>query len=340
MYLRRYVEEGIILNPSVFDLDYLPEELPFREGQLDELAREVTYFVKRGVSTNLFLYGPPGTGKTASVRKILLEARTVFSNVKMAYVNAWRYRTRTGIIGEMASQLGIPIPLRGFSIGDAISSIERLSETYKIIVVLDEVDRLAGSEILYDLSRLGSHVMLITISNNPEFLSFLDPRILSTLFHTSIEYPPYTVFQLAEILKRRAELGLRPGSYDEKVLRAAASVGFARGGDARIAIMTLLNAAKIAESAGREKITLEDVKEAKNRVFLNRDLDPKLQVIVDILRSHGPMKSSELYEEFRKKVPVTERSFRNYIAELERLGVIETQRLRVRGNVRLVKLKH
>jgi len=341
VYLRKYADvEGIILNPHVFDVDYVPDVLPFREGQLDEIAREVAYFVKRGLRTNLFLYGPPGTGKTASMRKILSEAQAVFPSVRTAYVNVWKYRTRAGILGEIARQLGIAVPLRGVSADHIMEFLEDFAERNKCLVVLDEADRLAGQyDVLYDLSRLGRKALLVTIANSREFLSTLDPRITSTLFQSSIEFPPYNVPQLTEILRQRAELGLKPGSYDEKILRACAAVGFSRGGDARVAIVCLANAAKEAEQRGRERIILDDVKRARDSMTLHRELDPKLRLIIEILSEFGPLTTSELYRRYSEKVPITERTLRNYINELQALGLIEVFRARRRGNVRIVKLK-
>ncbi len=340
MYIRRFFgREGIISNPSAFDPDYIPEEMPFREGQLEALAREITFFVRRGTPTNLFLWGPPGTGKTASVLKILGEASAVFTNLRTVYVNAWKYRTRMGILSEVARQMGIAVPVRGVSADTVFSSIEMRIEEERVVIALDEADRLAGSDVLYDLSRLGSRAMLITIANGRDFLSVLDPRITSTLFQSDIEYPPYTVPQLTEILRRRAEVGLVPGTWDEEVLRACAAVGFARGGDARIAIACLFNAAKLAEAEEAERIEVRHVKEARKGLSPQLDLEPKLAWIVEILKEKGPLTSSELYAEYSKRNPVTVRAFRNYLKELERMGIVEVERVRKRGNVRLVRLR-
>ena len=340
VYIRRYLDsEGIISNPTVFDLDYLPEEMPFREGELDAMAREVAFFVKKGAPTNLFLWGPPGTGKTASVRKILRESEAVFPGVRTAYVNVWNFRTRTGILTEIARQIGIPIPVSGVSYEFIYSSLlERLDG--KVIIALDEADRLLGNtDILYDLSRMGSRAMLITIANSKEFLTLLDARIISTLFQNEVEYKPYTVPQLTEILRRRAENGLYPNTWDDKILRICAAVGFSRGGDARIAITCLYNAAKHAEGRGASRIMEEDVKAVKGELSYRRDIDPKFLPIVELLSKNGPMTTGDLYREYSKSYPINERTFRNYIRELADRGIVEVKRLKKKGNVRLVQLR-
>ncbi len=336
MYISRYLETSIITNPFVFDPDYLPEELPYRDGQLDAMAREVAFFVKRGTATNLFLFGPPGTGKTASLRKIMQEATTILG-IRTIYVNAWRARTPYNLLSEIIRQLGLPVPTSGKSITDLMDILGSVGE--RLVVGVDEVDRLSNYDILYDLSRLGGNFMLITVANSRNFVAFLDRRIVSTLFQVEIEFPPYTVPQLVAILRKRAETGLRPGSYDETILRLCASVGFGLGGDARAAISCLFQAAKEADGAGRERITEEDVVAAKQKLKRHVDLDPQLEYIVEILME-GPKQIRDLYTAFSKRFSVSERTFRTYLRRLERLGLVEVKRLRVKGNVRVVYLKN
>lgn len=334
MYISKYLDASIIINPSVFDPEYLPEELPFREGQLDTIAREVAFFAKRGTATNLFLHGPPGTGKTATLKKIMHEA-TALLGIKTIYVNAWRAKTPYHLLSEIVRQIGVPVPTKGKSIPELMDVLTDVEA--RLLLGIDEVDRLLRYDILYDLSRI-SRIMLITVANSRDFLAFLDRRIVSTLFQVELEFPPYTVPQLIEILRKRAEVGLRPGSYDEEILRLCASVGFGLGGDARAAIYCLFQAAKEADSAGREKITGKDVLMAKQKIKRHVDLDPHLEYILELLVD-GPKRVGDLYTHFLKRFNVSDRTFRTYLRQLERLGLIEIKRLRVKGNVRVVYLK-
>ncbi len=335
MYIRRFTgeERGILLNPQVFDPSYIPEELPFREEQMETIASEINMYIREGKATHLLLYGPPGTGKTVTLKKLLSEAEAVYS-VKTIYINGWKHRTTTSILTEMATKLGVGVSVRGMSTGRLLSIVEGGIEG-PLIVALDEVDRVSDQEILYELSRMG--IMFIGVANQLYFIYRLDPRIVSTLYGIKIEYKPYTVPQLTEILRRRAEAGLYPGTWNEEVLRGCAAVGFSRNGDARIAIECLYTAARIAEREG-DVITLDHVRRAKEMVGRPLDLDPKYMKIVEILRAEGPLTVKELYQRYVKYNPISIRAFRNYIRELERLNVISVQRLNRRGQVREVRL--
>src|SRR5205823_5745445 len=69
------------------------------------------------------------------------------------------------------------------------------------IIVLDEVDKLKGDEVLYNLSRINSDlernkVSVIGISNDLKFTEFLDPRVKSSLGEESMIFAPYDAKQL------------------------------------------------------------------------------------------------------------------------------------------------
>ncbi len=341
-------ERGIIRSLEPLDPEYLPERLPFREAEIQEIAGTVSYALAGRASSNLFIVGPPGVGKTAVVRYVLRQLSSHSPTTFQAYVNAWVYRTRYAVLTRLAALLGIPVPRRGVALDEVLDRMFQALETHRgAVIVLDEVDRLAArdAEVLYELSRLDSFVdvpvVFITIANSEAFIYHLDPRIYSTLFHRKLTFSPYTVPQLKKIVLERAEAALFPGTYDDDVIGLCAAAGWKRGGDARAAIACLAEAAKIAESEGAERITKEHVRRAMGQVVgVHRDVDPKFRVILGILAEKGPMRVRDLYEEYvRRGARVTMRTFRNYIAEMERLGLIETRRLPERGYVREVRLK-
>ena len=116
-------------------------------------------------------------------------------------------------------------------------------------------------------------------------------------------------------------------------------MGYSRGGDARIAITCLFNAAKRAESEGAKRITLEHVRAVKALLPEKTPLDPHLSLIMQILRKRGPLTTKEIYEEVKKHYDVTLRSIRNYVKELEKLGLVSIRRAPRRGNVHIVEVK-
>ena len=191
-------------------------------------------------------------------------------------------------------------------------------------------------------SFVDAPLVLITIANTENFLYTLDSRITSTLFSRKIVFDKYTVPQLKDILRERAKVALAEGSYDDNVLGMCAAIGWKRGGDARAAISCLREAAILAERQGDDKITVAHVRAVEGQVDGAKTslLDPKYRPIVDILREKGELTVSELYTEYVARTEqITMRAFRNYINELERMGVISVRRLPVRGNVRAVSLR-
>ncbi len=340
---------SILLRPEALDPDFVPEILPHREAFLKDIASTISYSLESGKSSNIFMVGPPGTGKTASVRYVLRELSSYSPLTFQTYINCWVYRTRYSIVSFLARSLKIPVPRRGVAPDEAYDRIfSKLNDARGAVIVLDEVDRLAreSSEVLYDFSRMHEFldvpVVVITIANTETFLYWLDPRIHSTLFSRKLEFAPYTVPQLKDILRERAKIALADGTYDENVLGLCAAIGWKRGGDARAAISCLYEAAVLAEREDADRITPEHVRRVSGSVPSARqdNLEPHLSAIVDLLRENGPMTVKKLHGLYCERVGrITPRAFRNYLRELEMLGIVELRRLPVRGYVREVRLK-
>jgi hypothetical protein len=92
-----------------------------------------------------------------------------------------------------------------------------------------------------------------------------------------------------------------------------------------VAIGRLWKAAKRAESAGRDKIMLQDFEDALSGEATFKVAELKLtaeeEFIVELLKA-GALSSSEIYTAFIAKFPKTKRQIRNYIGMLERKGMI------------------
>ena len=143
---------------------------------------------------NVFLVGPSGTGKTTLARWVL---ESYFKEIS-AYINCWKYRSTHEVLKEILLNFQIPVHGRE-STGDLVKQLENLVKKKKIIVCLDEVDRLENFDILYILSR--NNVGLILASTRYHALIDLPSRIKSSLALTEIEFPAYKPEELFDIFK-------------------------------------------------------------------------------------------------------------------------------------------
>src|SRR5207247_10127979 len=114
--------------------------------------------------SNLFLVGPTGTGKT-SVAKWILE--TTFQG-QSAYVNCWKYQTVHDVLSELLLTFQIPVFGRE-STSDLATKFEKIARKKKVIVFLDEADRVRDADVFYHLIRSGAGKVLVFTSPHAIF---------------------------------------------------------------------------------------------------------------------------------------------------------------------------
>jgi cell division control protein 6 len=319
-------ETPIIFNVEPLEDAFVPTRLLHRDGQKDEIVRCLEPALKGKSITNIYLCGPSGTGKTALIRHIIENYFKEYS----AYVNCFRFRTTRDILKEILFQFSV-VAKDTDSISDMFKKLEEIAKK-KIIICLDEVDQIRDSdkdEVLYNLADLGCG--LILISNYPaHHLWSLDQRTRDRLNLDEIEFPKYTPEELFDIGKDRRQFSFVPGSLPDIMIRLAAQKA---DGDARILLLTLKNAGKIAEERGAKRVETEDViegnKEAKKlkKSYLLRKLNDDQRIIYSILEKNHKMYSGDLYREYCKSVkkPVTQRGFRNYMKRIVNLGLVKAE---------------
>ncbi len=329
--------------------EYLPEILLHRDAEIKELALTLRSAAKGGKPENTVLIGPPGTGKTSCARHVLRQLSEYSKRALPIYINCWELSTRHAILNKLAISLGEIVPRRGVATDEVSDRIaEFLKKEKRVpIIVLDEVDRLVASQygeesILYDLARgsevFGAPIGVVGITNHEEFLTKLDTRIISSLSQHRIYFKPYSPQQLKDILGERVKLGFASGALGEEVIPLCAAIGAKRGGDARVAIATLWKAGKLADRKGAKKVSVEMVKEAAQEKVEHEkleNLEPAEKKILSIVEK-GPITSGELYEKIKGE-GVTDRTIRNYLEKLEKLGLIETEIRADKGRTRVIR---
>lgn len=324
--------ESAFKNEEVLDPEYLPEILPFRENQIKLIANNLLPLAYNKKPRSMIVYGPPGVGKTATVRFVFRELAQ--EGIKTVYINCWTERTAVSILSKIVLSLGFFVARRGWSKDEIMKRlIEAINKTPALAICLDEVDK-AKQEIFYDLLRLKQYtskdVGYVFISNSLDFLWKFDARIRSSFLLEDIEFKPYNLGEMEEILKQRADAAFY--SYQKEVVKIASAIAVKKGGDVRVGLELLRRAGLKAWERGSKRVEIKDIKEISSRI-----LNPKKQIIKEknlkerekellAVLSYKYEEVSKIYQRFLKLRKVSKRMLYKYLKQLESLGVIKIKK--------------
>ncbi len=337
-------EETIFKNERSLMPEYIPENFPHREHQIQAIATCLKPALRGRRAYNVFIYGPPGTGKTAITRFLFNEMVEVSNEVVPIYVNCWEYNTRHAILCKILSELKGFMPRRGVATDEIFERFLKVVEKREkaIVIALDEVDQIVNKKeyaVLYDILRsnewVNANLSLVTISNDAFVMRYVDARIKSSLCEEEIIFKPYTEKELRDIVKERARVAFYSGVVSEDIINEVARITAEQGGDVRIALECLWKAGRLAEREASRKIELRHVKEVAKKLgdyqikellrALTHHEKILLRIIAEMQIEEKEILTGILYEEYKKncKEPVAERTFRNYISRLETLRIID-----------------
>ncbi len=371
-------ESQIFANREVLSPHYIPDNLLFREKQIESIIKALTPAFKGSRGRNLFIYGKTGTGKTSCIRYVIDKAKEIQEvKSKISYINCRIYNSRYRVLSKIINDHLPSYAKRGYSIVDIYEKIINwIEEDGKIfIAVLDEIDTVKDlDDLIYTLTRGNSDIKaggitIVGISNKISFKENLDPRSISTLYETEIVFPPYNSPELTAILKQRVSLGFKPGVVEPDAINLAAAIAAKESGDARLALTILSKAGEIAEERSLTKITAAEVEEASKSaeeevayelvgtlpehqklviyaISLLTMQGSKYKKLVD--GSEAYLFSGEVYDKYVAicnsigKEAKSSRWYRNYIQDLEMQGLIATYESGkgIRGHTKLIKLSY
>jgi cell division control protein 6 len=354
-------------KPSVFkdeaklSVDYVPQELPHREGAQRKLAQTFRSLVLHPgeSSQRIIITGGVGCGKTA-VAKSFGKSFEEFSqnrgvNLHYIHINCRKDKTEFMVLKRIVHHFAPSIPDRGFSPEELFQIlIDILSDKeVHLLLTLDELDSLLsrknGPEFLYKLTRITDEhkkspqrISLIGILRNLELLKELDQSITSTLQHNVLHFNKYTSNQIFDILKARVKESLYQGVISSDSILLIADIA-SEWGDARYSIELLWRAGKCADEEGIFKITPEYVRQAKSETHpvvrreVLRDL-PKTQKVLLVALARLLKRTGQAYVttgELEKAFQVSCEEYNiqprkhtqlwDYMKEIERHDIIETK---------------
>jgi cell division control protein 6 len=353
IFTKALTSNRLITQDAVLRSDYLPDKLPFRGLQIASLGEILAPTLHYSKPSNVLIYGKTGTGKTAVTKYTMnkLKETSIANQIPLAfiYTNARLCGTEYRLLAEMATATNLQIPFTGLALTEVLSRLENHIRRQRspIILVIDEVDYLVktyNDDLLYNLTTLSeritpSFISIIGISNDLQFKDQLGARVQSRLSEEEIVFPPYTVPELASILKERATMALRQGSYTEAAINLCAALSASEHGDARRAVDLLRVGAETAEREASEILEEKHIRLALQKIDQDRvnealktlPLHAKLLLLGAATASHPTqnyVSTGALYETYSNLAkacdiePLTTRRASSILTELHTLGLL------------------
>ncbi len=354
-------KNGLFSDKKVLQTAHLPETVAHREVQIKQIANILAPCLKLEKPSNLFIYGKTGTGKTLTIKHTIthlsflskqknIPLKIVYINCKLKKVADTEYR----LIAQLIKEFGQEIAPTGLPTDEVYKSFFEIIDKEKqlVLLVLDEIDQLVkktGDGILYNLVRINedlknAQITLVGISNDLIFIDTIDPRVRSSLSEEEIIFPPYNALEIKDILKERVKNAFKKDCLEYGVIEKCAAYAAREHGDARRALDLLRVAGEIAERDNYDKVKIEHVDQAEEKIEKDRITDtiayqPKqsqaaLYAIFSLWsqkRKEDSMFTGDVYEVYKKISamaglrPLTQRRISDIVAELDMLGVINAK---------------
>ncbi len=288
---------------EVFDEDFIPDRIRFRESQMDRIAMNFSPAEFGSRATNTICLGTPATGKTTVVKYLLNQLQ----NAKYAYVNCQISKTKQQIFFKIFDSVVGFYPQRGVSLQKVISeTLKKLSSP--LIVVLDDAqfaeDRVIEETIISILKAhevvSGVKTSVVVIATDPKYIHRFSPDLLSIFHPDEVYFPPYGEEEIRQILLDRVRMSYLNFERDafEEVVRETFNYA-----DLRYGLSLMKQAAIVAWREGKERIDFECVESAKpvgKIAFFKKliaALDEKERSVLKAVYSSKYRKAAEIFSE-------------------------------------------
>jgi len=323
----KVISDGVLLST-----DAIPGRLVGRQEQAGQLLVCLAPMLKGLPPMNVWLHGPPGSGKTLLAKSATGEVCASGANRPAVYVNCWQHRTLYSVSQAIINELRI-LGAEAQNTNIKLDRIRQLLRDRPMVIILDEIDRpmpAARENIVRALIGLPK-TGLLCIANSTHALAMLDEGVGSRLNPVVVELPRYSAADLEMILIDRAEQALVSGSWSHGTIRQIARHA---GGDARVAITALRQAAAVAEGKGRLRLDTRFVQHSlAAQQFIREEarvasLSEHEKIIHGLAVQHSPVGTTELARLYVVHCracniqPIARRTFSKYVGQLSSAGLV------------------
>ncbi|MDD3138843.1 MAG: AAA family ATPase [Lachnospiraceae bacterium] len=303
---------------------------------------------------NIFIYGKPGLGKTIITKWCMTEVIKLadIQNKELCVINinCEKIKSEHAVLQILNEQIPVPEGEKRKSIGNSLSKNNKyfthLVDNYNgiIIVVFDELDKATNPEMINNIIRTsseltGQYPCVVCITNNLNLIDTFPPHLQNALGKQELIINPYDAEQLQDILNARVKTAFKPNTIEKMVVPLCAAFAAQENGDARKAIELLRVAGEIAEAKGNPNVVEQDVREAKDKIELNKIIEAvkklptqhkiALLACIYVFNSGRECNMKNIYTIYERLCEyidadiLTQRRISDLLKELDQLGIIE-----------------
>ncbi len=316
--------ETLFKDEDTLDFDYLPELLPYREGQQSYIADCIKPLGQKRQGKNLLVSGAPGIGKTSCVKFVFRELEDKTDDIKPVFVNCWKKQTTNQVLADVAKQIG--------TIGAQFKNNEELWEKigkslsrFKgVAIALDEIDAAKEYDFLYQIAENVPRFTLIMITNEKDFLASMDARIRSRLVVEEVQFPAYKKQEVAGILEERKKAAFYPGVWGSEAFDLVVEKSYGKG-DIRVGLVMMREAGRNAEKEASKRIGVEHVMKSKANIVDSQmaGLGEREKRVLEAIRKETGIETGKLFAALREDgLDIPDSTLRRVIQNLDKGGYI------------------